>query len=226
MCRRVGNGAQVYNGWAICFHFITDVVFSQRCFQEETATAISLLMYDHIDLEWTIVQEIIVSIQESWLPVYLEKEKVLSLELIKLKPFFLETAVPSSLPGILLDIDQLLLNLTLSDMNFSLDYYMLFWPNSHGLAIDRVNVITIDFTSHIFYLSESATELISIQLNLNTLLLNNGENGKSNKWSNFRPCMNLDESWKAMAYWGRKQGDINPSFMCVHIYISFIQQWG
>lgn len=71
---------------------------------------------------------------------------------------------------------------------------MLFWPNSHGLAIDRVNVITIDFTSHIFYLSESATELISIQLNLNTLLLNNGENGKSNKWSNFRPCMNLDES--------------------------------
>lgn len=43
-------------------------------------------------------------VQESWL---------LDLEL--------ETAVPSNLPGMFSDIDQLLLNLTLSDMNFSLD---------------------------------------------------------------------------------------------------------
>jgi hypothetical protein len=51
-------------------------------------------------------------VQESWL---------LDLELIKFKPFLLETAVPSNLPGMFSDIDQLLLNLTLSDMNFSLD---------------------------------------------------------------------------------------------------------
>ncbi|KAB5521733.1 hypothetical protein DKX38_026052 [Salix brachista] len=37
--------------------------------------------------------------QESRLPVYLEKKKVLSQELIKLKPFLLETAAASNLPG-------------------------------------------------------------------------------------------------------------------------------